>query len=1027
MAFDRDFHLSQKVIHDRTEAPRAYFIPFSAGDGDAAYGENRAKSSRFLSLCGEWKFKYYPTPDLIEDFLSPDFTTDGSDTLTVPGSWQTAGKYDTPNYTNVTYPFPVDPPHVPSANPSGLYSKEVFIDQDFLKDRRVYINFEGVDSCFYLYVNDRYAGYSQVSHSTSEFELTGILHKGVNRFRVLVFKWCDGSYLEDQDKFRFSGIFREVYLLSRDACHISDVHARALVSPNFKSGELLCGLKLTGSARVFLELFSPAGLPVGSSEVDVDGEGEAGILVSEPELWSDEIPALYTLRVVCGDEVIVLHPGFRRFEIINRVVYVNGKKVKGRGVNRHDSHPLLGSATPLDHMIEDLYILKRHNVNMIRTSHYPNDPRLPGLCDRLGFYLCDETDLETHGMQKVGDWDYFVRESEWTESLLDRAERLFERDKNHACVIFWSLGNESGMGDNQRLMSEYIKSRDPAAIIHCEDISRRIHTKRGEPPYENPVECEWVDLESRMYPSVAEILKYIKNKKYTKPFFLCEYSHAMGNGPGDLAEYWKAIRENDEFFGGCVWEMLDHSVATGDDVYNNPHYLYGGDWGDWPNDGNFCVDGLVYPDRRPHYGMLEYKQILAPFEIFDVSPDGSSFRIRNRRYFLPLDEFSLFWNIEADGRVICSGSISEVRVAPGKSRKYETGVEIALSGVNCHINFSLKTTAEYEWAPAGYEVGFAQFTLCEPECGVSLADSQPAGRYVALLECGNCYKIITSTSEYLLDRRRGLITSITGCGKEMLASPVSPIIWRAPTDNDRRIKVEWQNACFDRAFCDCRGTSIEKFDDSGVEISASLVIAANGSRPFVYCDASYLFLPDGGVTVTVNAKVREGLPPLPRFGLAFTMPEGSEQIRYYGLGPAESYADKRLASSVGLYKTTPTENFEHYVRPQENMSHADTLWASVTDLSGNGLLLTAPGRRFPFTCQHFTPEQLTKTRHDFELVPMKETFVCVDYKQAGIGSNSCGPVLAEELRFSETSFEYTVRILPVNINDADPFFEACKK
>ena len=1027
MPLDLRYHLSPEVLHDRTEKPRAYFVPFSASDGDACLGENRAASSRFISLCGEWKFRYYPTPDKIEDFLSPDFTTEGSDVITVPRSWQTLPGYDTPNYTNVTYPFPVDPPHVPKANPSGLYSKEIFIPGSFLKDRRVYINFEGVDSCFYLYVNDIYAGYSQVSHSTSEFDLTGILHKGINRFRVLVFKWCDGSYLEDQDKFRFSGIFREVYLLSRDECHIKDVHARALVSSNFKSGELVANLSLTGKAAVSLELFSPEGKPVGSSSAEIDGDGEIGILVASPELWSDEIPNLYTLKITCLDEIIVLRPGFRRFEIIGRVIYVNGKKVKGMGVNRHDSHPLLGSATPYDHMLEDLYLLKRHNVNMIRTSHYPNDPRLPGLCDRLGFYLCDETDLETHGMQKVGDWDYFVREPEWTASLLDRAERLFERDKNHPCVIFWSLGNESGMGDNQRRMSEYIKSREPNAIIHCEDVSRRIHTGGGKPAYENDVECDFVDVESRMYPSVPEIEKYLKNKKYTKPFYLCEYSHAMGNGPGDLEEYWKCIRANDSFFGGCVWEMLDHSVATGSDPYNKPEYLYGGDWGDWPNDGNFCVDGLVYPDRRPHTGMLEYKQVIAPFEILSCEPDGSAFRIRNRRYFTPLSDLELFWNLEINGEIKASGRIPSLAVAPGKSRRYETGLHVLQSNAECHLNFSVKTISATEWAEAGYEVGFAQRALSSLTADLSRKSAQPEGYATALIEdeCG--YKIITANAEYSVNRRTGLVSSIKYGGRETLASPIEPKIWRAPTDNDRKIRLEWQKYCFDKAFCDCRGTRVTEFSDAGVVIEADLVVAANGSRPFCFAGMRYEFLPDGTLGIECKVKVREEMPPLPRFGLGLTMPEGNERIRYYGRGPVESYEDKRHASSAGLYSVSVSDNFEHYVRPQENSSHTDTLWAAVTDVSGFGLLFTSNGRKFPFTAQHFTPEQLTATRHDFELVPMKETFVCLDYRQAGIGSNSCGPVLREDLRLDETEFDFSFTVIPCCINDTDAFLEARKK
>ena len=1026
MSFELNYHRSQKVLHVGTEPPRSYFIPFSCDGATPSQDTVRNASDRFISLCGEWNFRYYPTPDLIEDFTSPDFSDAGSDRMGVPGSWQTVPGYDTPNYVNVSYPFPVDPPFVPTADPSALYSRSFFIPEGYIKGREIFLDFEGVDSCFYVYINDIFVGYSQVSHSTSEFNVSGYVHKGQNSVKVLVFKWCDGSYLEDQDKFRYSGIFREVFLLSRDKTRVIDVYSRALLSKNLKSGEVIADITTNDSAGITARLVSPAGKIVGESSVTVSGNGEVSLLVSEPELWSDESPALYTLLISCGEEIIAIGVGFRRIEIIDRVIYLNGKKVKARGVNRHDSHPVLGSATPFDHILEDLYILKRHNVNMIRTSHYPNDPRFPGLCDRLGFFLCDETDLECHGMQRVGDWDYFVREPEWTESLLDRVARMFERDKNHPSVIMWSLGNESGMGDNQRLMSEYVKSRCPGAIVHCEDVSRRLHgmtKERGA--YENKEECPWVDVESRMYPSVAEIEKYLTDKKFTKPFYLCEYSHAMGNGPGDLREYWECIRSHDNFFGGCVWEYTDHAAAVGD-VYTDPHYMYGGDFGDWPNDGNFCVDGLVYPDRRPHTGFEEYKQVLAPFEISDVASDASSFRVRSRRFYTSLNDLSLFWTVEKNGKAVASGYVPSLAVAPGRSRVFSTGIKIEPSD-NTYINFSVRQNSPTEWADAGFEVGFCQSVLSTEKFEGKVKIPDDPGNPLGLRVFDDRFEILSSDGTAVVDRNRGLITSIVSAGKEMLSSPVTPQIWRAPTDNDRRIKAEWYSECFDKTFCDCRGVEILSNESGIISIGAKLLLAANHRRPVLFADAVYSFFTDGSISISMNVSVRPGLPPLPRFGVVFRMPEGCEKIRYFGRGPVESYIDKNLASRMGLWNTTATENFEHYVRPQENSAHADTLFAEISDLRGRGILVTGAGRTFSFNCCHYSPETLTKTGHDFELVPEKETVVCIDYKQTGIGSNSCGPALDEKYRFSETEFRFTARILPCDVNAVDSFAEAKKR
>ena len=1029
MSFDYDFHKSQKVLHVGCEAPRAYFIPFDSDASAAKAGDRRAASERFMSLCGDWDFRFYPEPCLIDDFTAEGFDTSAEfEKMTVPRSWQTMldRGYDTPNYTNRNYPFPVDPPHVPDKNPSALYRREVYIPASRLEGREVYVNFEGVDSCFYLWVNDVFVGYSQVSHMTSEFRVTEQLHAGKNTFKVLVFKWCDGSYLEDQDKYRFSGIFREVFLLFRDPCHISDIYCQPELNSNYSQGVLGVDIALSGgSADISYRLLAPSGLEESGGAIMINGSGRIEILVSRPRLWSDETPELYTLCVSCGGEHIRIPVGFKHVVVRDKVIYINGKKVKAKGVNRHDSHPILGSATPLDHMLRDLYILKRHNVNMIRTSHYPNDPRLPGLCDRLGIYLCDETDFESHGMSVVYDWDYFVRSPEWSESLMDRVQRMFERDKNHASVIMWSLGNESGVGVNQRLMADYLHGRMPGCLVHCEDVSRRLHATNAKVDdlsiRDEMNECPWVDVESRMYPTLEESRDYIDNKKYTKPFFLCEYSHAMGNGPGCLSQYWELIYSRDAFFGGCVWEFLDHSVAIGDDVYADPHYTYGGDFGDFPNDGNFCVDGLVYPDRRPHTGLLELKQAIKPFAVTGSDVHAGWVRIKNLRYFRALDDLSLYWSVEKNGSIISDGTVLSLNIKPGVSRRISIDTAgLELSG-ECVLNLSVRQNHATEWAVSGYEVGFEQIEI---ETGAAeFRDPAVLSGTSAELDVSDRFFTVSAPEADTVcrvDRSSGLICSIIHEGTELLCEPVKPTLWRAPTDNDRKVKLEWAKYGYDRCEVKCYCCEAHSFDGE-VAVTAELSLGARDLYPVLHASVEYRFLPDGSIVPSMTVRVREDYPMLPRFGLQLTMPHGMEYIRYFGRGECESYIDKRLASKLGLYSTTAIENFEHYVRPQENSAHTDTRWFTLSTAAGHGVLFAMDSAPFSFNCCRFTPEQLTATRHDYELVPMKETVVNIDYRHNGIGSNSCGPQLAKQYRFDEKEFRFSFRILPCFVNDIDPF------
>ena len=1042
------YHQTLEYLHVGCEKPHAYFIPYHS-DAAAATG-NRAASDRFLSLCGEWSFRYYASVNDVDDFLAPDWENEAGDRLPVPMCWQYAlGRgYDTPHYSNANYPFPVDPPYVPVDNPCGLYEHSFYIDADTLASRDVKMVFEGVDSCFYLYINGQFAAYSQVSHMTSEISVGKFLKAGYNSIKVLVLKWCDGTYLEDQDKYRSSGIFREVYLLLRDKVHVRDLFVRTTLTDDFSAAEVTVEVDTNAAAEISYRFLSPNGEEIAIGTATSDNRAVLSIPIAHPVLWSDENPALYSLYITCGEEHIRQEIGLRRFEIKGKVVYVNGQKVKAKGVNRHDSHPLLGSATPMDHMIRDLYLLKAHNVNMIRTSHYPNDPRFLELCDRLGFYVCDEADIETHGMQSARNWDMLTDSPEWSEAYLDRAELMMERDKNHACILMWSVGNESGTGLNHRLMSDYFHKRLPGCIVHCEDASRRADHLHKKGFVNRRPDYDYIDIESGMYlPLTPEgpggkihtnsVEKYITSKDITKPLFLCEYCHAMGNGPGDLEAYWQMIYKHDAFFGGCVWEMTDHSADIG--TPGKPAYTYGGDFGNIPNDSNFCVDGLVYPDRRPHTGLLELKQVLRPCRVTAFDPEKGTVTLRNMRYFTTLADLDLFWTVERNGSVVAQGRIPALAIKPQHRRTYALKLENLdrLDG-HCYLNLFFRSNVAHAWSDVGYEYCFEQLEL--PARASVAVSARPTATELCVSETAHAFLVQNGDTVYTVDRHHGLLSSIRDHGKELLSTPVAPTVWRAPTDNDRKIKREWTRIGYDRLQTNCLGCEIVKNEKDSVHILAHLTMGVASRIPLARIDLTYIFSPDEGVTLSSDVRlVRPNENPyfasdnsyfvfLPRFGYEFMMPAGCEQLRYFGRGPVESYEDKRHASRMGLFTTTVTEHFEHYVRPQENMAHADTRWMEVATHTGHGLLATNTETSpvFSFNCSHFTARQLTETAHDYELQPLTETVVNIDYRQSGVGSNSCGPELDEQYRVQENDFSFAFRLLPVQVNDVCPFEKTVK-
>ena len=595
----------------------------------------------------------------------PKVSAAGWDRIPVPSNWQMHG-YGIPQYTNVNYPYPIDPPHVPQENPVGLYRRAFAVPADW-KGRQVFLVFDGVDSAFYCWVNGRQVGYSQGSHMPSEFNVTAFLKPGgKNTLDVQVFQWSDGSYLEDQDMWRLSGIFRDVYLFSAPPLHLRDVFIRTPLDRDCRHATLHVQARLRNygaaakSHRVQAQLLDGAGGKVLDAEVGRVGALAAGrekllearFPIAEPALWSAETPYLYTLLLTLLDskgntvEIESFPVGFRQVEIRGGRFLVNGKPVLLRGVNRHESDPDTGHAVSFDSMARDIEMMKRHNINAVRTSHYINDPRWYDLCNRYGLYVVDEADLETHGFGYIAD-DIPTRRPEWKAAFVDRAERMVERDKNQPCVVIWSLGNESGFGPNHQAMTERIRRTDPTRPIHYEG-------ERATPGYDGPPVG---DIESVMYPTV-DFLQEQGRKKDPRPFFVCEYAHAMGNGPGNLKEYWDAIRAHPRLMGGCVWEWCDHGIrqrlrrASRRTKKGADWFAYGGDFGDQPNDGNFCIDGLVFPDRRPHPALLEYKKVLEPVAVDAVDLAKGRVKLRNRYDFLALDHLDAHWRLLRDDRVL---------------------------------------------------------------------------------------------------------------------------------------------------------------------------------------------------------------------------------------------------------------------------------------------------------------------------------------------------------------------------------------
>ena len=1003
------YYENLSVLHENTMPARAYYIPASKRMDNLV--EHREESDRMQLLNGTWKFQYFNSIyDIQDSFFEKNYDTENFDEIQVPSVWQMAG-YDTHQYTNIRYPFPFDPPYVPQDIPCGAYVHTFEYSRDE-KAPKSFLNFEGVDSCFYVWINGSYIGYSQVSHMTSEFDVTDVLQDGTNTVAVLVMKWCDGSYLEDQDKFRMSGIFRDVYILKRPKQAISDYHIKTRIEDMLAKVEIEMKFYSPLNVKISIEDRNGAVVALGS----IAEEGKAVLEIASPELWNTENPYLYKLILETENEVIVDHIALRKIEIKDQVIYLNGQKIKFRGVNRHDSDPVTGFTINPEQITTDLTLMKQHNFNAIRSSHYPNAPFFYEMCDKYGFMVIDEADIEAHGpfmIYRKEDTDYnrFKRWNEkiaddpvWEEAIVDRVKLMVERDKNRFCIVMWSMGNESAYGCNFEKALEWTKNFDPDRITQYESARYR--------NYDETYDYSNLDVYSRMYPALSEIQEYL-DKDGSKPFLLVEYCHSMGNGPGDFEDYFQMIQDNDKMCGGFVWEWCDHAIAHGTAENGKTIYAYGGDHGEEIHDGNFCMDGLVYPDRTVHTGLLEYKNVYRPARVISYNKESGELVLHNYMDFDDLKDYvKISYELTQDGLVISKGILPEFSVAPHGEGKTNLKINVPENG-KCYLKLIYHLKKELPLLDEDHILGFDEIEVSKEDTKCKLAEKWIPKTVVdsELQVNENDTQIHIKGREfaYTIDKRTALFTEMKFAGREYLNHPMELNIWRAPTDNDMYIKSEWKKAHYDKAYTRAYTTEVVQ-GKHGVKITSHASVVAETVQKILDVTITWKIEAAGKIDADIAVTKDDEFPDLPRFGVRMFLDKKLSAVRYFGMGPQESYCDKHQAASHGLYRADVGDLHEDYIRPQENGSHYDCEYVELNN-SRYGIVASAE-KAFSFNASYYTQEELEKKTHNYELIESDSVVFCVDYALNGIGSNSCGPVVLDQYRFDDVLFRFQFTLIP---------------
>jgi len=991
-----------------------------------------------LSLDGEWDFHLAKDPVAAAKFVD---APGHWDRIHVPGNWQMQGFWDKPHYTNVQMPFPEEPPRVPAANPTGVYRRAFQLPREW-KGRRVVLHFGGADNTLLVFLNGQSAGLSKDSRTPAEFDVTKFLRAGRNELTALVIKWSDATFIEDQDHWWLSGLHREVFLHATNPVHIADVSARAGLSDDFLTGtlDLRVSVDYPGDpepgCRVEARLLDAGGKAVWkkplTSEVPADPKARgawprhlAHISATVPKVkaWSAESPYLYTLEVTlktaAGIERATRRIGFRRVEIRGFDLLINSRRVMIKGVNRHDHDDTTGKALLRERMLEDVLTMKRFNFNAVRTSHYPNDPQFLDLCDEYGLYVIDEANIESHAYANT-----VCRNQRYAGAFLDRVMNMAERDKNHPCIIAWSLGNESGFGPNHTAAAGWLRQAEPTRPIQYEgalwgpdadkDPSRQVQW--DDQPYGTDIVCP-------MYARIDVITDFVAKTKLPRPLILCEYSHAMGNSNGSLCDYWDAFESTPGLQGGFIWEWLDHGIRQ-KDAKGQDYWVYGGDFGDTPNDANFVCDGLVWPDRTPHSAMWECKKLQQPVAVEAVNLKAGKVRIRNKQDFATLVWLRGTWEVAVDGVVVQSGKIPALKTAPGASEVVVLSIrQPALQpGQESHLTLRFTSAADTAWCEAGFEIAWEQIPLAKRAFGRGARPFAPAGGkslppLPRLDQRDGTFTITASGLVATASEKAGALTSLKWKGVEFLLSGPQLNVWRAATDNDgikawtgQEYKAlgKWRNAGLPGLRVVPSSVAARQQKDGSVVLTLQSLGECTGGK--IVHEHTYTFLPTGEIVVDNEFRCDKTLPELPRIGVTLALRPGFESLAWFGRGPHENYTDRKRGAAAGLYRGTVTGQYVPYIVPQEHGNKTDVRWMSLANARGAAIRFAASGRLLEASASHYTAADLYAATHTIDLTPREEVIVNLDYAQRGLGTASCGPDTLEQYLLPAGDYRFGYRI-----------------
>lgn len=989
---------------------RAHFLTFPSKE--KALLNNNRYTHAFKNLNGVWKFMFLDAPEYSpEGFFNSDFDVTKMDDITVPGNWQLQG-YGKMHYSDLWYNFPINPPYVPTENPTGIYKRTFFVEESY-RDKKIIIRFCGVDSAYHLWINGKEVGYSKVARNESEFDITDFIRVGEeNDVTVRVYQWSDGTYLEDQDMWWESGIFRDVELIGVPKDGINDYKVIADLDDEYKNGifKVEAFLRTTKEVNVTFELVD-AGENTVFTKIVVAKEGKACIdeVIADVNHWTAETPYLYKLFMTVEDdgqivEVIPQNVGFRNIRLNGETFLVNGVAIKFKGVNRHDYSPQNGRVVSREEIEKDIILMKQFNINAIRTSHYPNSYYLYDLCDEYGMYLIAETDLECHGFELTGDYKWITDDSSWELAYVSRMTRMIERDKNHPAIIFWSLGNESAFGCNFRKMTDVAHEMDPTRLVH----------------YEGDFDVESADVYSTMYtwienPKKPYLMKDIIEKS-KKPHIHCEYCHAMGNGPGNLKDYQDLVYAHDKLQGGFVWEWFDHGIESFTES-GEKYYRYGGDFGDDPSNKDFCIDGLIMPDRTPSPGLYEYKKVIEPITTTAVDIQKGIINLLSRYDFANLDRFNLVYKVMEDDVILQTGFMAvpsiEARANKDITLPYDLSAIKIKPGAHYYVNISYQLREDTSYASSGHELATAQFELPLYKEGIVV---RPEGILNVEKEHTTLH---VKGANFSLDFNlvNGNLMNIVRDGMQVLSKGPRLTLWRAPISNDMEIIDKLKKVYFLHLEHEVVMNIDYHMEGNILKVEVDTINSTTNSAWHFKTKYVYTVCPSGDILIDVEGAPsgRVDLAPdmLPRIGVSMHLDKSMEHVRYFGMGPGENYADSKEAAQMGLYANTVDGLFTNYVIPQENGNHMGCKWVSMTNDRGMGLLASTEGD-FNFSASWYEDKDLDDAKHTCDLVKRDYIVFNVDYKQNALGTNSCGQWQLDKYRAKFEDFKLSFRLTPFN-------------